>query len=99
MTTSTRPERGAWRIYSSLFDDYLWHVPDDRAAVALMASGDIDDPIYTAAEVQRLKGLSKEALRAVHATKTAFPGSKVVDTRQLCDMTNPYPMEANNGRN
>jgi hypothetical protein len=64
----------AYRLYSDVLGDFLWVVPDESCARALR---DVTEPIYTADEVRKLKGLSVEGLRAVHGAKTIFEDSRV----------------------
>lgn len=81
LTIPTKPERGALRIYSALLDVHLWYVADDRAADVLRTSGGVSDPVYTLAEIRWLRGQSKETLKTVHETKSAFIDAKVVSAK------------------
>ena len=69
-------EDASWLIYSEILQDFLWAVPDEAARERLFAEG-VKEPVYTEAEIDLLRGASKETLKTVHAAKKAFPGSKV----------------------
>lgn len=58
----------AYRIDSDLLGCHFWFVETCEDAERLRREG-IAETIYTREEIQHLKGVSKEALRAVHAVK------------------------------
>jgi hypothetical protein len=64
----------AYGLHSDVLGSFLWVVPDESCARAL---SDVTEPIYTAAEVRKLKGLSVEGLRAIHRAKIVFEDSRV----------------------
>ena len=66
----------AYKIYSNILQAFLWVVDTDDDMWALKKEG-VTDPIYTADEVRKLKGISKEGLKRVHRVKEVFEGSKV----------------------
>jgi len=63
-------------IYSHLLKDSLLLVRTDEQAAALRRQG-VEDVIYTAAEVQALKGKTPDEIRSVHAVKKAFTSGVV----------------------
>ena len=64
-------------IYSHILKDaFLW-VRTDAQAAALRRQG-LEDVIYTAAEVQALKGKTPDEIRSVHEAKKGFPGGVVI---------------------
>jgi hypothetical protein len=71
----------AYKIYSKILQAYLWVVETDEDVWALKNEG-TTDPIYTADEVRKLKGISKEGLKRVHKVKEVFDGSKVKDVQK-----------------
>ncbi|MDA8086800.1 MAG: hypothetical protein M0Z75_08890 [Nitrospiraceae bacterium] len=73
-------EKAAYKIYSNILQAYLWIVDTDEDIWALKNEGTAE-PIYTADEVRKLKGISKEGLKQVHSVKEVFEGSKVKDVR------------------
>lgn len=77
-------EKTAYKIYSNILQAYLWVVDTDEDMWALKSEG-AAEPIYTADEVRKLKGISKEGLKQVHRVKEVFEGSKVkgVQKRRL----------------
>jgi len=74
-------EQRPWLIYSELLQDFLWAVPDEEARERLLAQG-VKEVIYTEAEIDLLRGVSKETLRQVHEAKKVFTGSKVHEVIQ-----------------
>jgi hypothetical protein len=66
-------------IYSHLLKDSLLLVRTDAQAAALRRQG-LLDVIYTAAEVQTLKGKTPNEIRAVHGIKKAFPSGTIHST-------------------
>ena len=71
----------AYKIYSNILQAFLWVVDTDDDVWALRREG-VTEPIYTADEVRKLKGISKEGLKRVHRVKGVFEGSKVRDVRK-----------------
>lgn len=72
--------RVAYRIYSNIFEAFLWVVQDDAGADKLRAEG-ISEPIYTGHEIAELRGLDREGLGAVHNVKTVFDESQIKSVR------------------
>ncbi|MDA8163285.1 MAG: hypothetical protein M0022_10365 [Desulfobacteraceae bacterium] len=71
----------AYKIYSNILQAFLWVVDTDEDMWALKNEG-ASEPIYTADEVRKLKGISKEGLKRVHGVKEVFEGSRVRDVRK-----------------
>jgi hypothetical protein len=71
-------ERVAYRIYSEILQAFLWVVDTDEDMKALRDKN-INEPIYTADEIRRLKITSKEGLKTIHEAKQIFEDSKVED--------------------
>jgi len=69
-------EKVAYRIYSNILQAYLWVIETD-ADMHTLRGQDVSEAIYTKAEIQKLKGVDKEHLKAVHEVKTVFENSKV----------------------
>lgn len=74
-------EKVAYKVWSEILQAYLWVVADDEAMKALKSQG-ISEAIYTANEIRRLKGLSKDSLRELHKVKEVFPESVVEDVKK-----------------
>lgn len=66
-----------YRIYSGILQAYLWVVETDEDMKALKATEKVTEPIYSAHEVRKLKGMGKEGLKAVHRAKEIFQDAKV----------------------
>ena len=66
-------------ISASLQDSqaYLWVVETDQDIKILRAAENITAAIYTADEIQKLKGMDAEGLKAVHRVKEVFEDSRV----------------------
>jgi hypothetical protein len=71
-------ERVAYRVFSEVLQSHLWVVygPEDMHAIRTHG---ISEPVYSAEEIKKLKGASKEDLRTIQEVKTAFPASVVED--------------------
>lgn len=72
----------AYRVYSEILQAYLWVVDTDEDMKALKASDKVTEAIYTHDEIRKLKGIDKEALKAVHRAKEIFQDSQV-ETKDL----------------
>ena len=71
------PLRGAaYRVYSDLLQAYLWVVDTDQDMHSLMSQG-ISEAIYSADEIRKLRGISKDSLKEIHKVKEIFPKSKI----------------------
>jgi len=70
-----------WLIYSEILQDLLWAASDEEAREKLLAKG-VKEVIYTEAEIDLLRGVSKETVRQVHEAKKVFTGSKVHEVIQ-----------------
>ena len=77
-------ERVAYRIYSEILEAFLW-VADTDEDMKSLRDRSITEPIYTADEIQKLKGINKENLKKVHKVKEVFENSKVEDFQQKKD--------------
>lgn len=71
-------EKVAYRIYSNILPGYLWKVDTDRDMHSLRASQGVSEAIYTADELKKLKGLSKDSLREIHKVKEVFENSTII---------------------
>jgi hypothetical protein len=71
-------EKAAYRVYSEILQAFLWVVDTDEDMKALRDKN-ISEPIYTADEIRRLRGTSKEGLKTIHEAKQIFEDSKVED--------------------
>jgi hypothetical protein len=74
-------ERVAYRIYSEILEAFLWVVDTDEDMKSLRDRS-ITEPIHTADEIRKLKGINKEDLKKVHKVKEVFENSKVEDFQQ-----------------
>ena len=79
--------RVAYRVYSEILEAFLWVVADDEDMKTPRTSQKVTEPIYTADEIRKLKGIDKEELKMVHKVKTEFPESIVQDMK-LTDREN-----------
>lgn len=73
-------EKVAYKVWSEILQAYLWVVADDEDIKALRAEG-ISEAVYTADEIEKLKGIDKGSLKAVHKVKKVFESSKVEDVK------------------
>ncbi len=71
----------AYRIYSEILQAYLWIAETDEDRHSLKSQG-ISESIYTSNEMWKLKGVSKEHLKAVHEVKTVFKDSKIEECKK-----------------
>ena len=78
-------QKVAYRIYSEILQAFLWVVDTDEDTKDLRNKG-ITEPIYTADEIRKLKGIDKEGLKLVHKAKEEFEKSKVEDVQQKKDL-------------
>jgi len=74
-------ERVAYRIYSEILEAVLWVVDTDED-MRTLKDRNITEPIYTADEIRKLKGINKEDIKKVHKVKEVFENSKVEDFQQ-----------------
>lgn len=77
----TPVEKVAYRIYSNILQAYLWVVDTDQDMHTLR-SQEITEAIYTADEIKKLKGLSKDSLIEIHKVKQVFEKSKVMECKK-----------------
>jgi hypothetical protein len=73
--------RVAYRIYSEILQAFLWVVDTDEDMKALRGKN-VTEPIYTADEIRKLKGIDKEDLKKIHKVKEVFENSKIEDFQQ-----------------
>ncbi len=66
----------AVKIWSEILQAYLWVVDTDQDMRSLRSQGTIE-AIYTSHEIEELKKLSKEELKAIHKVKQVFPESYI----------------------
>ena len=76
----------AYKLYSDVLGAFLWVAPDESSARHLR---DVAEPIYTADEVRKLKGLSPDGLRAIHRVKIEFKESRVDSVEPVNILTKP----------
>ena len=76
--------RVAYRIYSEILQAFLWVVDTDEDMKSLRDRS-ITEPIYTADEIRKLKGIDREDLKKIHRVKQVFENSKVEDFQQKKD--------------
>jgi hypothetical protein len=77
-------EKVAYRIYSEILQAFLWVVDTDEDMKTLR-DRNITEPIYTADEIRKLKGIDREDLKKVHRVKEVFENSKIEDFQQKKD--------------
>ncbi|MGD0883567.1 MAG: hypothetical protein ABSA46_01605 [Thermodesulfovibrionales bacterium] len=73
-------EGAAYKVYSEILGCSLWIVDTDMKEIRV--SEGTTEPIYTADEIRKLKGMNKEGLKAVHMVKEIFEDSKVENIRR-----------------
>jgi transcription initiation factor IIF auxiliary subunit len=66
----------AYRVYSEILQAHLWVVETDQDMHSLRSQR-IHETIYTGHDVEELKKLPKNLLKAIHSVKEAFPLSSV----------------------
>lgn len=71
----------AVRVWSEPLQTHLWIVADDEDIKALR-SQDITEAIYTASEIQKLKGMERDSLKAIHQVKKTFPESAIEEIKK-----------------
>lgn len=74
----------AVKIWSEILQEAIWVVETDRDVASVSADG-VTDAIYTAEEIDRLKGTDKTLVIAAHRVKTAFNKSNVVQCSNLVE--------------
>ena len=74
-------EKVAYKVYSEILQAYLWVADTDEDMYSLKSQG-ISEAIYTADEIRKLRGLSKDSLKEIHKVKEVFKGSTVEDVRR-----------------
>lgn len=67
------------RILSDVLGVHIWLVPDE-SQVAALRNERITEAIFTQDERLKLRGVTPEHLKAVHAAKLIFDGAKVVSS-------------------
>jgi hypothetical protein len=77
----TSVEKAAYKVYSELLQAYLWVADSDEDMKTLRDEG-ITEAIYTADEIRKLKGMSKDYLREIHKVKAVFPESVIKDIQK-----------------
>lgn len=77
----TPVEKVAYKVYSNILQAYLWVVADDKDRETLRASQSAS-AIYTADEIKKLKGLSKDSLIEIHKVKETFPESTIKEIKR-----------------
>jgi len=77
-------EKVAYRVYSKILQVFLWVVETDEDMKDLRGKN-ITEPIYTADEIRKFKGIDREDLKKVHRVKQVFENSKVEDFQQKKD--------------
>ncbi len=78
--------KAIYKIYSKILDDFLWIVANEKELRDLIAEG-VQDAIYIHNDIEKLDGISKEGLKAVHKIKRVFPGSTVEDIKHKNEKT------------
>ncbi len=73
-------EKVAYKIYSDILETYLWVVEPDQDMHSLKSQG-ITEAIYTADEIKRLRGMSKDSLKAIQQVKQVFDKSNVEEVK------------------
>ena len=76
--------RVAYRIYSEILQAFLW-VVDTEKDMRTLRDRNITEPIYTADEIRKLKGINKEDLKKVHRVKEIFENSQVEEVQHKKD--------------
>ena len=74
------PGKVAIKIYSEILQAYLWVVNTDEDMRSLRSKG-ISEAIYTTDEVEKLKGIDKESLKAIHEVKEIFLDGSVEEVK------------------
>jgi len=69
-------EKVAYRIYSEILEAFLWVVDTDEDMKSLR-DRNITEPIYTADEIRKLKGIDREDFKGVQKVKEVFENSKI----------------------
>ncbi|NCO67006.1 MAG: hypothetical protein COY75_03920 [Nitrospirae bacterium CG_4_10_14_0_8_um_filter_41_23] len=70
------------RVWSELLQAYLWVVDTDQDSHSLMSQG-VSEAICTHDEIDKLKDLSKDSLKAINKVKEAFPESTIEEINKL----------------
>lgn len=74
----------AYRIYSEILQAFLWVIDTDEDMKTLR-DRHITEPIYTTAEIRKLKGIDREDLKKVHRVKEIFENSQVEEVQHKKD--------------
>lgn len=69
-------EKVAFKVYSEILQAYLWVADTDQDMHSLRSQG-VNEAIYTADEIKKLKGMDKDSLREIHKVKEVFPESTI----------------------
>ncbi|PIQ93489.1 MAG: hypothetical protein COV68_09655, partial [Nitrospirae bacterium CG11_big_fil_rev_8_21_14_0_20_41_14] len=72
--------RVAVKVWSEILHAYLWVVETDKDMHSLSSQG-ASEAIYTADEIKRLKGLSKDSLEEIHRIKETFEDSRIEEIK------------------
>lgn len=85
----------AVKIHSRILDACLWVVQGEADRAALIASENIQEPIYTADEIDKLhvQKPSPEALRRIHTVKKGFPGAIIREIKPNASETRREQVE------
>ncbi len=73
--------KAIYKVYSKILDDFLWIVANEKELRDLIAEG-VQDAIYIHNDIEKLDGISKEGLKAIHKIKKAFPGATIEDIKE-----------------
>ena len=73
-------EKVAYKVYSEILLAYLWVVETNEDMHSLRSQG-ISEGIYTADEIKKLKGLSRDSLKEIHKVKETFEKSKITEVK------------------
>ena len=71
----------AYKVYSKILTCYLWVVYRPKDIKELRDQG-FSESIYTTAEVNKLKGMDSDSLRAINSIKEIFDNSTVEEIRR-----------------
>jgi hypothetical protein len=77
-------EKVAYRIYSEILEEFLW-VADTDEDMKSLRNKNITEPINTADEIYKLKGIDKEDHKKVHRVKEIFENSQVEEVQHKKD--------------
>lgn len=72
----TPVERVAYKVWAEILQAYLWVVETAQDMHSLRYQG-VTEAIYTADEIKKIRGISKDSLKEIHKVKEVFPGSTI----------------------